>query len=123
MLKRNYGEYVAAVSGFGVTPIIEAVWSDGQLTIPAPKDIDMPLSLNFAIAMAIESGDHSGASQLIEKCSRHDEDCWQMYTKEGDYFAAGGLWFNQQQWESGERPDASPMTVAHMLDFEGDLPT
>lgn len=123
MIKRNYDEYVKAVSAYGVKPIPGATWEDMQQSLPAPKDIIMPLSLNLAIAVAIESGDHSGATVLINQCGNHDQECWEMYTTEGDYFAAGGLWFNQHQWVSGERPDACPMNVAHMLDFEGDLPT
>lgn len=119
---RSYAVYAAAVAAYGVTPITEEQWADWQKTLPAFKPVHMPPTLNQGIGLAIEAGDLYGAAQLINLCNEHDQECWSQYTTEGQCFPAGGLWFNQLDWMNGARPDASPLTVAHVLDFDGELP-
>lgn len=121
-IKRSYDDYVKVVSAYGIGPIPQGTWEEWQERLPEPKGIVMPSTLNYAIAVAIEAGDLGGAAQLIGQCDEHDQDAWLEYTEEGSHFPAGGLWFNQLDWMNGVRLDACPMTVAHMLDFNGELP-
>lgn len=121
--KRSYDDYSKVVSPFGIAPIPQGIWNEWQQRLPESKDIVMPCTLNYAIAVAIEAGDLGGAAQLIGQCDEHDRTAWLEYTEEGSYFPAGGLWFNQLDWMNGVRLDACPMTVAHMLDNNGELPS
>lgn len=119
---RSYAVYADAVAAYGVTPITEAQWADQQNILPAAKAVDMPPTLNQGIALALEAGDLNGAAQMIAMCNTHDQECWSQYTTEGECFPAGGLWFSKLDWMNGSRPDASPLTVAHVLDYDGELP-
>ncbi|MFL1449178.1 hypothetical protein ACI77O_12355 [Pseudomonas tritici] len=120
---RSYADYAEAMTAFDATPITEAGFHDWQAHLPAAIPVSMPLTLNSAIGMAIEAGDLYGATDLINKCDEHDQDCWSLYTTEGSHFPAGGLWFNHLDWMNRDRPDATPLTVAYMLDFDGSLPS
>ncbi|HBO5514650.1 TPA: hypothetical protein L4559_003545 [Pseudomonas aeruginosa] len=119
---RSYAIYADAVAAYGITPITEAQWADWQNTLPTAKVVDMPPTLNQGIALALEAGDLNGATQMIAMCNAHDQECWSQYTTEGECFPAGGLWFSKLDWIKGSRPDASPLTVAHVLDYDGELP-
>ncbi len=119
---RSYAEYVAAVAAYGVTPISEEQWGQWQRDLPAAQAVSMPMSLNHAVALALEAGDLYGSAELINQCAEHDQVCWSQYTTEGETFPAGGLWMNVLEWMNGTRPDAYPLAVAHMLDFDGELP-
>lgn len=119
---RSYSGYVAAVAAHGMAPITEEQWGQWQADLPAAKGVVMPMTLNHVIALALEAGDLYGAASLINQCEEHDQVCWAQYTTEGDAFPAGGLWFSMLEWMNGSRPEASPLTVAHMLDFDGELP-
>jgi hypothetical protein len=121
-IKRSYGEYLAVASEHGFKAISETQWSGWQERLPEQKPVEMPSTLNHAIAVTIEAGDQDGAAFLIKQCNEHDQDCWMMYTTEGEYFPAGGLWMNQLDWMNKTHLEASPLTVAHMLDFDGQLP-
>jgi len=121
-LKRSHDDYARVVSPYGITPIPHSNWVEWQQCLPEPKGFVMPCTLNYAIAVAIEAGDLGGAAQLIGQCEEHDQGAWLQYTEEGNYFPAGGLWFNQLDWMNGIRLDACPMSVAHMLDNNGELP-
>lgn len=119
---RFYTDYVAGVSEHGLSPISEELWGQLQSTLPAALPITMPLSMNRSIALAMEAGDHVGAAVMVNQCEEHDRECWLQYTTEGQSFPAGGLWLNHAEWVNGSRPQASPLVVAYMLDFDGDLP-
>lgn len=121
-IERSYETYADIVSVRGITPIPQERWALLQGDLPTPKHVDMPPSLNHAIAVALEANDLTGAAQLISQCNEHDGECWSLYMDEGDYLPAGGLWLNHSEWLSGTRPNSSPLIVAHVLDFEGDLP-
>ncbi|SDJ11105.1 hypothetical protein [Pseudomonas abietaniphila] len=119
---RSYADYVVTVSAFGIAVIDEKQWAEWQATLPAARPVELPNSLNYAIAVAIEAGDFGGAAQLINQCDEYHQDCWTMYTTEGEYLPAGGLWWNQLDWMNGTRSDATPLAVAHVLEKDGDLP-
>lgn len=121
-LTRSYSEYLAVASTHGFTAISPDQWAARQAVLPDPKQVEMPLSLNHAIGLTIEAGDPEGAKLLIQTCSDEHQECWLMYTTVGDSFPAGGLWMNQFEWLEKSRLDATPLTVAHMLDFNGELP-
>ncbi|MDX9668733.1 hypothetical protein [Pseudomonas sp. P8_250] len=117
---QTYAHYAAVVAARGVTPMTEAQFAEFQ-SLPRVADVPMPHSLNYAIGVALEAGDTSGALQLINQCDEHDKECWTQYTTVGDHFPAGGLWFNHLQWSKFDRVEARPLNVAHMLDFNGDV--
>jgi len=119
---RTYGHYVKTLSAFGIRPIDEEKWAEGQVSLPAARTVEMPMSLNYAVAVAIEAGDMGGAARLIKSCKERDYFCWILYTTEGESLPVGKQRWNQSDWMNRTRADATPLAVAYLIDNEGVLP-
>jgi hypothetical protein len=118
---QTYAHYVAVVSARGVTPVTEVQFNALQ-TLPRVADVNMPRTLNYAIGVALEAGDNTGAASLIRQGDEYTQECWQMFTEEGDHLPAEGLHANIEQWAKFGRDEVRPLNIAYMLDFDGNSP-